>query len=84
LKGVDGKVGVLIDLFKEGVYQQNISYADQLLVNWINGRTSEDRFTPLHFSSFRGNVNAIETLVKYGADVHVINQFGLNMLHVAA
>ena len=51
---------------------------------WLNGRTSEDKFTPLHFASFKGNVKAIESLINYGADVHLTNGFGLNMLHVAA
>jgi ankyrin repeat protein len=84
LKGLVGKVGVLIELFKEGADEQNISYADQLLTTWINGRTHSDKFTALHFASFRGSMNAIETLINHGADVHATNQFGLNMLHVAA
>ena len=73
LKGLNGKVGVLIDLFTSGAFEQNISYADQLLTTWINGRTHEDKFTPLHFASFRGNMNAIETLINHGADVHATN-----------
>ena len=84
LKGVPGKISVLIDLFNTGVYELNISTAEKMLSEWINGRTNGDRFTPLHFASFKGNINAIEMLINHGADVHLTNQFGLNMLHVAA
>ena len=52
--------------------------------DWINFRTDGDRITPMHFASFKGNINAIEALHKHGADHHARNQFGLNMLHVAA
>jgi hypothetical protein len=38
----------------------------------------------MHFASFKGNINAIETLIKEGGDVFIKNAFGLNMLHVAA
>ena len=55
-----------------------------MLSKWINGRTQGDKFTPLHFASFKGNINAVETLINYGADILAVNEFGLNMLHVAA
>ena len=42
-----------------------------------------DRFTALHFASFKGNMDAIELLVNKGAEINVTNQFGLNMVHVA-
>jgi ankyrin repeat protein len=54
------------------------------LVNWVNGKTIGDEFTPLHFASFNGNIDAIETLVEFGADIHAVNKNKLNMLHVAA
>jgi len=73
LKGVPGKVDVLIDLFNSGIYEQNISYADKMKSDWVNSRTDGDRFTPLHFASFKGNINAIEALVKQGSDPHISN-----------
>jgi ankyrin repeat protein len=51
---------------------------------WINGVTNCDSFTPCHFASFKGNISAIEDLIKYGVDVHKTNAFGLNMMHVAS
>jgi ankyrin repeat protein len=77
LKGADGKVNQLIDIFNE-------QCDESALPAWLNARTAEDKFTPLHFASFKGNVKAIETLINHGADVHLTNGFGLNMLHVAA
>ena len=73
LKGVDGKVKQLLAMCDEAALEV-----------WMNSRTSDDKFTPLHFASFKGNVQAIETLINYGANVHLTNGFGLNMLHVAS
>ncbi len=44
----------------------------------------EEGFTPLHFSSFHGNVKVMDLLISYGADIFVKNRFGISMLHVAS
>jgi len=51
---------------------------------WVNHKTEEDGFIALHFASFRGNVNMIKLLLENGADMHMRNNFGINVLHVAA
>jgi len=51
---------------------------------WVNAVTEGDKFSPMHFASFKGNINAVELLINQGGDVHQRNGFGLNMLHVAA
>lgn len=51
---------------------------------WVNHRTEEDGFTALHFASFRGNINIINLLLDHGADMNIRNNFGINVLHVAA
>jgi palmitoyltransferase ZDHHC13/17 len=51
---------------------------------WINAKTEEDGFGALHFASFRGNINLIELLLANGADMYIRNNFGINVLHVAA
>ena len=38
----------------------------------------------MHFASFKGNLDAIYTLLRFGANKDAINFFGLNMVHVAA
>ena len=43
-----------------------------------------DGFTALHFASFKGNPDVCEMLIQSGADIHAKNNFGINMLHVAA
>ena len=50
----------------------------------MNLGTYIDEFTALHLASFKGNIDAIEILIEYGADPHVQNFYGLNMVHVAA
>jgi len=46
--------------------------------------TNKDAFTPLHFASYKGNLDAINTLLKNGADKDADTATKLNMLHVAA
>ena len=41
-------------------------------------------WTPLHYASFSGKIEAIYTLIENGADIFVINKSDLNVLHVAA
>lgn len=38
----------------------------------------------MHYASFQGNVDAIYALLEHGADWRMLNNNGLNMLHVAA
>ena len=78
-KLVPGKVLQLIELAREKQFATQIE-TDK----WVNDRTFHDEFTALHLASFKGNIDAIETLVANGADPMVENFFGLNMLHVAA
>lgn len=54
------------------------------MYHWINAKTKGEGWTALHYASFQGNVDAIYSLLKYGADITVVNNNGLNMLHVAA
>ena len=56
---------------------------EQVLV-WINHRTDEDGFTALHFASFRGNLSMINLLLQNGSDMYIKNNYGINVLHVAA
>ena len=79
LKCIPGKLEKLISLAKK---EQNASDSD--IVNWVNQRTNQDQFTPLHLASFKGNMDAVHCLVKRGANINAENFFGLNMLHVAA
>ena len=60
------------------------SAPDMQLADWINRKDSGDGFTALHFASFKGNPDLCELLIENGADIHAKNNFGINMLHVAA
>lgn len=54
------------------------------LDEWINKPTAREGFTPLHFASFKGNLDAMNTLLRYGADKDARTATGLNMLHLGA
>lgn len=62
---------------------KNIIHEKQMKA-WINYRTDDDGFTALHFASFRGSIALINLLLQYGADINVKNNFGINVMHVAA
>jgi len=78
LKGMEGKTKILIDFAKT----QRIS--DSEIATWASAKTLDEGWTPLHYACFQGNCDAIHSLVAAGADIHSLNNNGLNMLHVAA
>jgi len=67
--------------FLEYVTKKNAS--ERTLLLWVNSRTDEG-FTPLHFASFKGNIQLIKLLENYGADIHSKNNQGLSVIHIAA
>lgn len=54
------------------------------LKQWVNSRTDDDGFSPIHFASFRGNLQIIKMLLSNGSDMFQRNNFGINVMHVAA
>jgi ankyrin repeat protein len=41
-------------------------------------------FTALHYASFKGNVKLCEKLIELNADYKIVNNNGLNLIHMAA
>lgn len=42
----------------------------RVLKDWINRAASDkDKFMPLHYASFYGNISLIKLLVRHGADI---------------
>ncbi len=57
---------------------------DKQVLAWVNYKTKDDGFAALHFASFRGNISLIQLLLKNGANMKQQNNFGINVMHVAA
>ena len=53
-------------------------------MGWLNHKTVGEGWTALHYASFQGNLDAIYALLEAGANYKILNNNGLNMLHVAA
>ena len=75
---------VVLELAKSQLAARSPSRSTELMTNWINLKDNPDGFIALHFASFKGNPDACELLVEAGADMNAKNNFGINMLHVAA
>ena len=79
LKGQEGKVDFLIQTAK-----QLFQLSSAQIKEWVNAVTDKDKFTPLHFASYKCQLDAINTLLRFGADKDALTATELNMLHVAA
>jgi palmitoyltransferase len=66
----------LIQLAKENLNEKQLRI-------YIN-KKAQNGFTALHYASFRGNVRLCEKLIENFADVDIINNNGLNVIHMAA
>ena len=75
---------------KSKTFFKIIKFSNNQFVNglqikdWVNKQTTKDKFTALHYASYRGNVDMMKILVDLGADIYLQNMFGLNVLHIAA
>jgi ankyrin repeat protein len=77
IRGVEGKVKILIEFAKKRIDETRI-------FDWVNGRTNAEKWTPLHYACFSSNMEAIYQLIDNQADIYAVNKSKLNMLHVAA
>ena len=51
---------------------------------FVNMKTTEQGFTALHFTAFKGNPNISRLLLANSADKFALNFMGINCMHVAA
>lgn len=73
----ENSVRVLLDI-------GNRTLTPDQLSTWVNLKDNGDGFTALHFASFKGKPVMCDLLLTAGADMQAKNNFGINMLHVAA
>ena len=76
-KGFEDITQILIAHVKSTINAKQIT-------EWVNMKTTDDGFSALHFGSFRGNVIIIQALLDMGADMYARNNYGINVMHVAA
>ena len=80
LKDSKGKIEMIINLFKQGLdlkvkgdkdnKEQILEEGKKTMLNWVNQKTREDQFSPLHFASFSGNLDAVKNLMANHADLN--------------
>ena len=74
----------LDEIGKKLIDKAHDTVTESQIETWINHKTIDDGFSALHFASFRGNLNLIKLLLQNGANMHIKNNFGINVMHVAA
>lgn len=47
-------------------------------------KTYKDKFTALHYASYRGNIEMCQALLDRGADMQATNEFGQDVMHIAS
>lgn len=56
----------------------------KIIAKWVNSK-ADDNFTALHFAAKHGNYIMLKVLVDdAGADLMIENQYGANVMHIAA
>ena len=66
------------------ISEEEKSNNENIFKNFINSQTETEQLTPLHYASFRGNLQIIRLLIENSADINALSINGLNMLHKAA
>ena len=55
----------------------------ETLPKFIDGKTNE-RFTSLHYASYKGNIPLLQLLIKNRASIDAVTNLGKNVMHMAA
>lgn len=72
-----------LDIIFEFIEIAKENLNEKQLKAYINKKASNG-FTALHYSAFRGKVKLCEKLIENFADLNVVNNNGLNLIHMAA
>jgi ankyrin repeat protein len=46
---------------------------EEKILNWIDAKTDDEFWTPLHYGSFSGNLDAVYVLLENGARMEELN-----------
>ena len=47
--------------------------SEEKVMNWIDAKTDDELWTPLHYGSFSGNLDAVYVLLENGARMEELN-----------
>lgn len=82
---IEAKISTSISLsFHERCGQGDIDDEDLKSIETINLPDDENLFTPLHWTSFYGQLRTTEKLLKYGANPNALAKNHVSPLHLAA
>ena len=82
-KNNNNNVKPLVNLDEKSTYEVEDNNNQMTLVNLLSKRDKGGN-TPMLFAAFRGNIKAMEKMIKLGVKYDCTNNAGLNIIHMAA
>ncbi len=65
-------------------FTQDKKEANRIILELLNKKGGNQGYVPIHYASYRGNIELIKKYIQLGADHEIMNNEGLNVLHIAA
>jgi len=57
--------------------------ANKEIEKWVNQKSKNQGFCAIHYAAYRGNIDIIDKLIENNADIEVMNNRGINVIHMA-
>ena len=80
---INNNTKTLISLEEKSTYDAEENSTEITLVNLLSLKDKGGN-TPMLFAAFRGNIKAMEKMIELGVKYNVVNNAGLNIIHMAA
>jgi palmitoyltransferase len=65
-------------------FNDDLEESKKVFYELLNRKGGKQGYVAIHYASYRGNVELIKKFISLGADYKLLNNEGLNVLHMAA
>lgn len=57
--------------------------AQEEIEKWVNQKSKNQGFSAIHYAAYRGNIDIINKLIEFKANIEAVNNRGINVIHMA-